>query len=71
NQAILNKWLSNDSREEDIFRASLPPIQAEQSPIRLSQPEQVVQLIRILIKKGILTKTEAAMLLNEPVEVDV
>ena len=68
NQATLEEWLSRTDGEEKVFEASLPAIQVGQPALPQQKEEQIVELIRVLMKKGILSRTEAASLLKKPIE---
>ena len=68
NQATLEEWLSHTDGEKRVFEASLPPIQVGQTAPPQQKEEQIVELIRVLMKKGILSRTEAASLLKKPIE---
>jgi hypothetical protein len=68
NRATLEEWLSRADSEGRVFEASLPPIRVEQPALPQQKEEQIVELIRVLMKKGILSRTEAASLLKKPIE---
>ena len=66
NKAALDKWLSNISNGQDFFNAMVSPIAIEEPSVAQQQPAgQMVDLILLLIKKGILTSDEAGTLLKQ------
>jgi len=69
-QAVLDKWLSNMPVQQDSFETLLPPIEPE-LPIAIRQQptaELTVELIQVLMKKGILTKRDAVGLLSKSLD---
>jgi hypothetical protein len=69
-QAVLDKWLSNMPVQQDSFETLLPAIEPE-LPIAIWQrptTELTVELIQVLMKKGILTKREAVGLLSKSLD---
>jgi hypothetical protein len=70
NRAVLEKWLTQTGPgDSSNFEASLLPIHVEEAPPSKSHlPQQIVDLIDMLERKGILSRTEAALLLRPPAE---
>jgi hypothetical protein len=70
NKTVLEKWLSQTGPgDSSNFEASLLPLRAEDpSPSKAHLPRQIVDLIEMLERKGILSRTEAALLLRPPAE---
>jgi hypothetical protein len=66
--ALLQKWLSRVGMENEDFHASFSPTQMEQPALVEDSKDQIVQLIEMLAKKGILNRTEAGILLKKPIE---
>jgi hypothetical protein len=70
-QAILNRWLSESRDDDGNFQASLPPISVEPFPAPVRTEAPLVRLIRVLLKKGILTKTEADDIVNGSADLEL
>ncbi len=70
NKTVLEQWISqNGSDDNSNFEASLLPLHVEeQSKSKAHLPQQIVDLIEMLERKGILSRTEAALLLRPPSE---
>jgi hypothetical protein len=67
-QETLEQWLSQMPGEPDLTADSLPPLELDE-PAGGQQPAgQVGELVQMLMKKGILTRAEAAILLKEPID---
>jgi hypothetical protein len=62
----LKQWLSQMPPERDLFAQSAAPAKLDQPAARLQPAEQVVDLIQMLAKKGILNRGEVAALLKVP-----
>jgi PilZ domain len=64
NRAVLEKWFG-EPRKQVSVETSLPPVGTSR-PLesRRLPPAEFVELVRLLMKKEILTKTEAITLLN-------
>jgi len=65
----LEKWLSHAPvRWESVetFVSTMAP--SPTSPIRRQPSAEFVELIQLLVKKGILTRTEALGLMKEPLD---
>ena len=68
--AAVDKWLSQMPVHPESLEALLPPIDSDPPTIIRQQPTpEFVELIQLLKKKGILTKTEAISLLKESLDV--
>jgi hypothetical protein len=69
-RAVLDKWLSPGGPEDSSnFEASLLPLPEQPEPqSKAHLPQQIVDLIDMLERKGILSRTEAALLLRPPAE---
>jgi hypothetical protein len=63
----LGRWLTNQDVEAETFDAMLPFASDEYAPGDRSY--SIARLIQILLKKGVLTKAEAASLLEDGLEV--
>ena len=63
----LARWLANQDVEAETFDAMLPFASDEYAPGDRSH--SIARLIQILLKKGVLTKAEAASLLEDGLEV--
>jgi hypothetical protein len=70
NKAVLENWLNQTGPDDTSnFEASLIPLPAEEEPKSKSHlPQQIVDLIEMLERKGIISRTEAALLLRPPAE---
>jgi hypothetical protein len=67
--AAMDKWLSHTEGREESIEASLPPMDAAPPPVNRQQPKtEFVELVQLLIRKGILTKAEASRFLQESLE---
>jgi hypothetical protein len=64
-QATLGRWISQASQEPTIQEAPLPPVFRDRVSMGQTREEQIVRLIQVLQKKGLLSKIEADGLLNE------
>jgi hypothetical protein len=64
-QEALQQWLSHLPEERSSSAASLPSIEVDR-PAGPQQLGRLVELIQVLMKKGILTRAEATSLLREP-----
>ena len=64
--AAIEKWLSLSGGREESLEALLPPIEAVPPPVQREENRTEFQeLIWVLIRKGILTKSEASRFLRE------
>jgi hypothetical protein len=69
NQHTLDEWLAEVDAAAEPFDAPLPAAKVETiAKVESSEDSQVVQLINVLHKKGILTNAEATLLLKKPLE---
>ncbi len=69
NQAGLEKWLSSINIGEEFFDVLIPPIATDEPAVMQQKPAgHTVDLILLLMKKGILNSAEAASLLKEPLD---
>ena len=67
--AAIEKWLSHSGGREESIETLLPPLEAVPVVVNREQPRTEFQeLVWVLIRKGILTKSEAARFLNETME---
>jgi PilZ domain len=65
--AAMDKWLSHSEVRGESIEALLPPIVVAPPPVNQQQPvTEFVELVQLLIRKGILTKAEASRFLQEP-----
>ena len=68
NHSALEKWFSQ-LRQQVSVETLLPPVDIEQPVAKPRQPAaEFVELIRLLMKKGVLTKTEAIGVLKSSEE---
>ncbi len=72
NLALLHKWLSSIDGEQEDWKApfrTMPlkqPALTEVSPAESDDP--LVRLVELLVRKGVLNPSEAAILLRKPIE---
>lgn len=65
--AALEKWLSRAPVQQESVETFLSPMDAHPHPEKREQhSSEFVELIQLLVKKGIVTRTEALGLLKEP-----
>lgn len=68
-QAALDKWLSHSHGHRESIEALLPPIEPVRPAIMRRQPRaEFVELIQLLMKKGIVTEKEAVGLLQKSLD---
>lgn len=67
NQHVLEQWLALSGTNEDPFQASLSAFAAEPaSRVDAHSPALIVELIQLLIQRGIISKADANKLLRLP-----
>jgi hypothetical protein len=67
--AAMEKWLSQTEVRQESIEALLPPMDAAPPPVNQQQPGgEFVELVKLLIRKGILTKAEASRFVQESLE---
>lgn len=65
----LEKWLSHVPVQRESVETLVSPMDAGPPPaVRRQFPAEFVELVQLLVKKGILTRTEALGLLQEPLD---
>jgi hypothetical protein len=68
NQATLDKWFSQN-RQRASLETLLPPVETELPVVVQRQPApEFVELVQLLMKKAILTRTEAIGLLKKAID---
>ena len=69
-QATLEKWLSQVPGQQESIETIMAQLERDQPPaIRRQFPPEFVELVQLLVKKGVVTKAEALGLLKEPLAV--
>jgi hypothetical protein len=68
--AALEKWLSHEPAQQEFVDTSLSPMDpAPSTAIPRQLSPEFVELIQLLVKKGIVTRIEALGLMKEPLDV--
>jgi hypothetical protein len=68
-QAALEKWVSEAPGQQGTIESFVSSIERDLPPALLRQPSnELVELIQLLVKKGVLTKAEALGLLKLPLD---
>jgi hypothetical protein len=68
-QAALEKWVSEAPGQQGTIESFVSSIERDLPPVLLRQPSnELVELIQLLVKKGVLTKAEALGLLKLPLD---
>jgi len=64
--AALDIWLSHEPVQQESLEAFLPPMDSSPPPeIRRQPSTELVELVQLLVKKGIVTRMEAVGLLRK------